>query len=62
MQSREADELRKTWGDKPCVHPRLVKEYYLGTQTGDYVCVQCGREFSDAERRRIELSARAHRP
>ena len=46
MQAAKARELRKEWGDKPCDHPDVDKEYYLGAQTGDYVCTQCGKEFS----------------
>jgi len=42
MQAEKAAELRKRWGKKPCVHPALDKEYYLGSATGDYVCTQCG--------------------
>lgn len=32
-----------------CYHPRLVKEYYLGTQTGDVVCTACGESFASKE-------------
>ena len=42
MQMEKAAELRRKWGDKPCEHPSLSKEYFLGTGTGDYVCTQCG--------------------
>jgi hypothetical protein len=42
MQQSEAEELRKTWGDRPCEHHDLVQEYHLGTGTGDYVCTRCG--------------------
>lgn len=42
MKLEEAQELRNLWGDKPCIHPTLTKEYYRGTQTGDYVCTTCG--------------------
>lgn len=34
MQMDEASERRKEWGDKPCDHPQVVKEYFLGTNTG----------------------------
>lgn len=43
MQMNEAMKLREAWGDKPCNHPDLDKEYELGTATGDYVCTQCGQ-------------------
>lgn len=45
MQMKEAARLRKAWGQKPCDHPRIEKEYYLGSHTGDEVCAQCGREI-----------------
>lgn len=49
MQMDKIKELRKEWGDKPCDHPGVEKEYYLGTQTGDYVCTQCGRTKSNKQ-------------
>lgn len=42
MQTNEAAELRKKWGDKPCNHEQLEPEYYLGAHTGDYSCKKCG--------------------
>jgi len=42
MQMKKAAELRGKWGNKPCDHPSLDKEYELGTATGDYVCTKCG--------------------
>lgn len=42
MQLEEALELQREWGNKPCNHPTVVKEYHLGTQTGDYACTTCG--------------------
>lgn len=54
MQSRKADEIRKEWGDKECDHPEFDKEYYLGAQTGDYICTQCGRGFTEQEVKEIE--------
>ena len=43
MQAKKANELRKEWGDKPCEHPCLTKEYELGSATGDYFCATCGK-------------------
>lgn len=43
MQLEKAAELRKSWGNKPCSHSNLEKEYYLGASTGDYVCTTCGQ-------------------
>lgn len=42
MQLKEALALKEQWGDKPCKHPHVVKEYALGTATGDYICTTCG--------------------
>ncbi|MEH7374467.1 hypothetical protein [Neobacillus drentensis] len=47
MQNSAARELKEEWkekGNKPCSHPQIVKEYILGSQTGDYVCSTCGYE------------------
>lgn len=55
MQTDEAAHLRAVWGNKPCDHPSFDREYYLGAHTGDYVCEQCGRDFSPAEAHEIEL-------
>jgi len=49
---RYAKRLREQWGNKPCDHLNLDREYDLGGHTGDVVCVQCGRSFAsraDAE-------------
>jgi hypothetical protein len=43
METRKAEKLRERWGNNPCTHESLEKEYYLGSATGDYVCKLCGR-------------------
>lgn len=56
MQSDKAMKLRERWGSRPCLHPSIDREYIQGSQTGDYVCTQCGRVVdpdrggSDSER------------
>lgn len=52
MQMNEAYRRQREWGDKPCDHPAIEAEYYLGAHTGDHVCTVCGRvvEPDDAER------------
>ena len=45
MQASKAAQLQQAWnakGNPPCDHPRVEKEYYLGTATGDEVCTTCG--------------------
>jgi len=49
MQTREAAERREEWGEKPCNHDHVEREYYLGAHTGDYVCTTCGRDFTSME-------------
>jgi hypothetical protein len=49
VQMDEAQELRRRWneaGSPECDHPELDREYYLGSQTGDRVCLMCGEVFS----------------
>lgn len=61
MQIKEAAALRKSWGDKPCDHPALSKEYHFGSATGDYVCTTCGdsRQGSDWNKRDTESNRKA---
>lgn len=54
IQFEEANELREKWGDKPCPHPSLTKEYYLSAQTGDYICTQCGTVFTKEEKDKLK--------
>lgn len=44
-QLERIKEIRKDWGNKPCDHPNLEKEYFLGFDTGYYFCTQCGKEI-----------------
>lgn len=58
MQMEDAQRLRREWGDRLCAHPSFDKEYYLGAQTGDYVCEQCGEDFTADEVDEIERKRR----
>lgn len=52
MQMSKAEQLRRAWAEKgnpPCEHPQLDREYYLGADTGDYVCTTCGTVFPDGK-------------
>ena len=49
MQASKARELRKKYGNKPCNHPELDKEYMSGYGTGDYLCTTCGAEFKPSD-------------
>jgi len=49
MDIKKADFIKKQWGNKPCKHPQLEKEYIMGSSTGDYICVQCGRVVDESD-------------
>ena len=58
MQFDDAQRLSRNHKNKNCTHENIEKEYYLGSQTGDYVCTSCGKTFSsksewEAEREEI---------
>ena len=64
MQAEEASQLRDIWarkGNPPCDHPELDKEYYLGAQSGDYVCTTCGKCFMTSELE-LDLKSKKLRP
>jgi len=46
MEYSAAQEMKEKWGDKPCDHHHLEKEYYVGAFLTNYVCIQCGKEFT----------------
>ena len=49
MTPDEAQWLRSAWGERRCLHPKLVKEIIDGQSTDDYYCQQCGRHFFSDE-------------
>lgn len=49
MQAIKAAKKSREWGDKSCNHPKIEKEYYLGADTGDYVCTTCGLAMPENE-------------
>lgn len=61
MKLQDAINLSKSWGDKPCEHPSLVKESNMGFSTGDYVCTQCGRnvDYDDWVNKKMPDSSKA---
>jgi hypothetical protein len=50
MEYYSVQKLKESWGKKPCDHPKLEKEYYAGAFLINYVCTQCGKEFSIADK------------
>lgn len=62
MNQNKAKMIREAWGDKTCNHPNFEVEVFNGVigtsfqemKTGDYICTQCGRIFTRAEKANIE--------
>jgi hypothetical protein len=50
MEYYVAQKVKETWGKKPCDHPTLEKEYYVGAFLVNWICVKCGKEFTIAEK------------
>jgi hypothetical protein len=45
VQAKKADQIHQAWvaeGEPECTHEEYDKEYVLGADTGDYVCMTCG--------------------
>lgn len=59
MQRKRAIELRAQWGDRPCEHPTLAREYDQGERTGNYVCTQCGATLTFRERAELLASRKS---
>jgi hypothetical protein len=43
MEMKWSAKLRAAWGDKPCDHPEIAEERECDGDTGEYVCITCGR-------------------
>lgn len=50
MEYFVAQKVKESWGEKPCSHPHIEKEYYSGAFLINYVCTQCGEEFTIAQK------------
>ena len=59
MEYLAAQKKKEEWGAKPCTHPRLEREYYSGAFLTNYVCVQCGEEFTIAQKMERDTLRRA---
>jgi hypothetical protein len=54
MEYNSAQKLKDVWNKKPCDHPHLEKEYYVGAYLINYVCIQCGKEFTIAQKLELD--------
>jgi hypothetical protein len=56
MEYNAVQNVKETWGNKPCNHPTLEKEFYVGAFLINWVCTQCGKEFTIAEKLEMDIS------
>ena len=54
MEYLAAQKVKDAWGKNPCDHPNLEKEYYVGAFLINFVCTQCGQEFTLAQKFEID--------
>lgn len=54
MQYEKGKELRDSGKEKTCDSHDYEKEYYLGADTGDYICTKCGHTITHAEYRKLK--------
>jgi hypothetical protein len=60
MEYYAAQKVKETWGKKLCNHQHLEKEYYVGAFLINYVCTQCGKEFTVAQKMEMDEAAKAN--
>ncbi len=50
-KNKEECTMKFKFSPEECLHnpENIQKEYYLGTQTGDYICTGCGLTFAQKE-------------
>ena len=54
MEYYAAQKVKVSWGNKPCDHPRLEKEYYVGAYLVNWVCTTCGKEFTISDKLELD--------
>ncbi|MBK9389896.1 MAG: hypothetical protein IPN68_06785 [Bacteroidetes bacterium] len=54
MEYYTAQKVKDAWGNKPCDHPHIEREYYSGAFLTNYICVQCGKEFTIAQKLELD--------
>jgi len=59
MEYLAAQKIKEAWGKNPCDHPKLEKEYYVGAFLTNFVCTQCGKEFTIAQKYEMDLERKA---
>ena len=54
MEYYVALKVKEEWGTKPCNHPHLEKELYTGAFLVNWVCTQCGKEFTISQKMEMD--------
>jgi transcription initiation factor IIE alpha subunit len=54
MEYNKALKLKEEWGNKHCDHPKFEKLYFTGAFLLNYVCSQCGADFTVAQKLEID--------
>jgi hypothetical protein len=54
MEYVVAQKLKDSWDKKPCEHTHFEKEYYAGAFLINWVCTQCGHEFTISQKLELE--------
>ena len=57
IQVDKVQEIRRRWeeaGRPVCTHQDREREYYLGSDTGDDVCLKCGKTLPRTEWRAVD--------
>ena len=60
MEYIDAQKIQAAWGDKPCDHPNIEREHYAGAFLTNYICTQCGQEFTIAQKLEIDEERRKY--
>jgi len=55
MEYYDVLKIRESWGNKPCEHTHIEKLYYTGAFLTVYVCRQCGKEYTIAEKLELDI-------
>jgi len=54
MEYNKALKLKEEWANISCDHPKFEKVYYTGAFLLNYVCSQCGADFTVAQKLEID--------
>lgn len=61
MEYNKALKLKEEWLNRPCDHPKFEKLYFTGAFLLNYVCSQCGADFTVAQKLEIDETRKKRR-